>query len=436
MKHLALLALTLWSLNSVTSAEDWPHWRGPDFNGSSSEKNLPAKWEKSEALWSAELPGPSAATPVVQSGKVFVSTTDATAKSLFAVAFDAASGKEVWRHKTSERYQLDNRSNFASPSPVADAQRVYFYYGDGTLVAFDHAGKEIWKRSIAKDYGEFAYQWTYGASPTLHAGKLFIQVLQRDVPVNGRGAAGAPIESYLLALEPATGKTLWRHVRPSEAAAESLEAYSTPIPFKHDGRDELLIAGGDVISGHDPMSGRELWRWGTWNPRRIGHWRLVPSPVAGGGVVLACAPKADPIYAIKAGGVGVLPDAAIAWKSEGKREISSDVPTPAFYQGDFFVLNEGRRTLARVIPKTGEVKWTTELPGRKKFESSPTAADGRIYVMNFAGDVSVINAEDGKVQHTVAMGDAQDDLIRSSIVAADGRLYIRTNNKLFCIGKK
>src|SRR5439155_14670752 len=148
-------------LSRVTFAEDWPQWRGPHFNGSSNEGDLPSTWSKSNALWAADLPGPSAATPVVWQNRVFVSTTDTSTKTLHALCLDRQSGKVLWSHKTSERLQWDSRSNFASPSPVGDAEHVFFFYGDGTLVAFDHGGKQIWSRSITKDYGEFAFQCTF-----------------------------------------------------------------------------------------------------------------------------------------------------------------------------------------------------------------------------------------------------------------------------------
>jgi hypothetical protein len=86
--------------------------------------------------------------------------------------------------------------------------------------------------------------------------------------------------------------------------------FSTPRPFVHNGRAELLVVGGDAISGHEPTTGRELWRWGTWNPTRIGHWRHVPSPTAGGGVILACGPKDAPVYAVKA-------DPSTTWRRPG-----------------------------------------------------------------------------------------------------------------------
>src|SRR4030095_5480794 len=98
-------------------------------------------------------------------------------------------------------------------------------------------------------------------------------------------------------------------------------------------------------TGQYPVSAKERWRWGAWNPTKIEHWRLVPSPVAGGGVILACGPKGAPVFAIKAGGNGVLNDSAIAWKTD--REISSDVPTPLFYDGDFFILSDSKKSLSR-----------------------------------------------------------------------------------------
>lgn len=425
------LIFSLMTVSAVWAA-DWAQWRGPNFNGYTPEKGFPTEWSKESAVWSLEMPGPSASTPVVVGDRVFTSTADTKNKTLHAMCLDRKTGKVLWNHKTGDGINRDDRSNYSSPSPAADKDRVIFFYGNGTLVAFDHSGKELWNRSVTKDYGDFAFQWTFSSSPMLSNGKLYLQILQRNRPVHGEGKDGA--ESFLLAIDPATGKDLFRHVRPSEAVAESLEAFSTPIPFEHQGRKEILVVGGDCITGHDPDSGKELWRWGTWNPNKIGHWRLVPSPVAGAGVVLACGPKNSPVYAVKAGGKGKLDDGAIAWSSK-IREVTSDVSTPLFMDNSFFVLAEDKRILTRVDPANGEVKWTAELPGRKKYEASPTGADGKVYLMNFAGDVVVVNAEDGKVMNTIAMGDAGDDSTRSSIVAANGQLLIRTNKKLYCIGK-
>ncbi len=213
-----------------------------------------------------------------------------------------------------------------------------------------------------------------------------------------------------------------------------------PIPrrchLSNQGHKEILIAGGDYLTGHDPETGKELWRSPCLDSRKNSNWRLVPSPVAGDGIILGCMPQRNPVYALKAGGSGQLTDAAIAWNSEQRREISSDVPTPLFYDGDFFLLSDVQRKLFRIDPASGNVKWTLATPGSRKFEASPTAADGKIYLMNFGGDVVVADAADGKIISNIAMGDEGDDMTRSAVAVADGQLFIRTNHKLYCVGAK
>ncbi len=291
-------------------------------------------------------------------------------------------------------------------------------------------GKELWKKNIQQEHGDFAFQWTFSASPLLFQDRLYVQVLQRDSPVHDKGRLGG--ESYLLCLD-LEGKTLWKHVRATEAQAESREAFSTPVPYQVDGKWQLLVVGGDIASGHDPESGAEIWRWGTWNPTRIGHWRLVPSPVAGGGVVLACAPKKAPVYALRPG-KGILDEKALAWASTD-RSVTSDVPTPAFAEGDFFVLSDVSKALSRVAPD-GTVKWTMETPGRTKYEASPLVADGKVYLINFSGEVVVVRTADGKILHQTSFGQGSDKVVRAMIVAAHGNLLVRTDSRLFCIGSR
>lgn len=432
----SIVAATLVCMASSSLAQNWSNWRGPNFDGSTTAKNLPVEFSKTNGVkWVAELPGPSAATPIIWGDQVFVSSTDVKSRTLRAMALERKSGKVLWNHEIAQGFSQDNRSNLASPSPVTDGERVIFFYGTGDLVAFDFAGKQLWARNIQKEYGQFAFQWTFSTSPLLFDGKLILQVLQRDVPANGRGRKDGPNDSYLLALEPATGKEIWKHIRPSEARAESLEAFTTPTPFTHAGRTELLVAGGDCVSGHDPKTGAELWRWGTWNPTRITHWRLVPSPVAAAGIVLAAAPKGAPVYAVKLGGKGTLDDASLAWTS-AEREVSSDVSTPAFADGKFYVLNSDKKILSRVDPATGKADWLGELGTRVKLEASPTIADGKIYLQNFKGEVFVVAAApEFKLLHVAAMGDADDNDLRSGVAIAYDQLFIRTGTKLYCIGR-
>src|SRR5437879_10256169 len=137
----ALVALINSSTRSVR-AENWPQWRGPSFNGSTTEKGLPTTFSKTENVkWVADFSGPSAATPIIWNDRVFVSSVDQQAGTLQALCLDRASGKTLWQRETGAGIKVDDKSNFASPSPVTDGNLVWFFYGNGQLAAFDFDGK-------------------------------------------------------------------------------------------------------------------------------------------------------------------------------------------------------------------------------------------------------------------------------------------------------
>lgn len=442
-------------LTAALSAQDWPHWRGARYDGSAQAEGLPIDFDQSKGVrWSCDLPGPAACTPIVVGDRVFLSSVDGD--KLVALCVRRTDGEVLWRKDAGGTYRKgiakDPRSNYASPSPTTDGERVVFFFGNGDLVAYDFAGDEQWRRNIQEDYGDFAFQWTFSASPTLFEGKLFLPVLQRDEPVDGGGRGRrkaqaepeeasdppAAIESFVLAIDPGTGETIYKHVRPSPARVESLESYTTMIPFVGEGgRKEMLLAGGDVLTGHDPATGKELWRWGTWNPgHREQWWRLVPSVVTGAGVALACGPKRAPVFAVKLGGSGELDDKALLWQSEGRpNPVSTDVPTPAFDAGFFYVLGDLHAALSKVDAKDGKVVWTLAMPGEHLWRASPTVADGKVWCMNHNGEVVVVDAAKGEIVHRAKMGNEDDDQTCSSVVVAHGALFIRTNSKLFCVGK-
>ncbi|MDF1810577.1 MAG: PQQ-binding-like beta-propeller repeat protein [Verrucomicrobiales bacterium] len=439
MKRLTLLfAATLLLPQFAIHAENWDNWRGPNYDGSSNEKNLPAKFSKTENVkWKVDFPGEGASTPVIWENHVFVTSAKGKESSL-ALAYDRETGKLLWE-KEFEGYGHDDRSNFSAPSAATDGEIVVFFFGSGKMAVYDFDGNELWRKDIEKDYGEFAFQWTFSSSPVLHKGKVFLQVLQRNEPARGRGKEGA--ESFLLALNAKNGDEIYRHVRPTDAQMESLESFATPLPVTVDGREELVIVGGDVITGHNPETGEEIWRWGTWNE---GHkeqwWRLVPSPVYAEGVFLACAPKKAPVYAVKAGLQGTHSgEDGLAWVSEPTKEIpvTSDVATPLYYQGRFYIVDHLRtRSLNCIDPKTGKVIYSEPLGSREKFESSPTGADGKIYLMNHLGDVFVVKAGDKfEILHKTEMGDSMKNLSRASISVSRGNLFIRTDTSLYCIGE-
>lgn len=426
----ALLGLTL-----AASAENWPQWRGPALNGTSPEKSLPGQIAAENIKWKTELPGFSGATPAVWGDSIFLTSPDAN-KDLLLYCVDRKDGKIRWQKVVGTGDISKGRGNMASPSPVTDGQTVYALFGTGDIAAFDFEGKELWKRNLGADYGKFAIMWIYGSSPLLYKGKLYVQVLQRTpAPGDYPGVAGTEgdRESYLLALDPKNGKTLWKHVRPTNARMESMESYATPVPHEAGGKAQLLVLGGDSLSGHDPETGKELWRGYGLN-RKGGEWmRIVASPVSAGDVAIACGPKQEPLLAFRTNLTGDISEKGVAWTFDEKQ--TPDVCTPAYADGKLYVLNGDKQMLTCMDPKTGAKLWQGNLGHRDTIRSSPTVADGKVYTISEKGNVVICDAtgSEFKILSTYQFESAEPT--RSSIAVSNGQLFVRTANGIYCVGK-
>jgi len=410
-------------------AENWGQWRGLAHNGSTSETGLPAALDASTQLWAIDLPGSGSGTPAVWGDKIFVSAVNAKTAALTCLCFARADGKPLWSAEVGiAGGNKKATSDLAGPSPICDGTSVFFYFGNGELAAFSLDGKELWKRNIAKDHGAFNVLHLYASSPLLHEGTLYVQVLHRDTPIGAGGSTNAP--SYLLGIDPATGKDRFKQLRPAPAAAESLESYATPIPTSAGGKPEILVVGGDCITGHDPASGVERWRCAGWNPDRINHWRLVPSTVVIGDLAIVCPPKGGKVFAVKLGGSGDVTTTGVAWKAT---DLSSDVCTPLVLGGKLIIADPDKKTVSCADPATGKRLWMTELGGGAVLRGSPTGGDGHIYQTNQAGDAWVIAAADGKILNKANLG---GNPTRASVALAYGTAFVRTGNKLLAFGKK
>jgi outer membrane protein assembly factor BamB len=442
---LTLLSVAVLSPVAARAADtNWAQWRGPNFNGTSDAKNLPTEFGKDKnQLWAAKLPGNANNTPVLFGDKIFVTAVDADRK-MSCLCVDRKTGKVLWQKQVgaSEIRARSAESDVASPSPVTDGKLVIFLFGTGDMLCFDVDGKEIWKRNLQREIGEWNVNWIYGSSPLLHKGKMYVQVLHTDTPYGNTSLPGAKkyegeVPSYLMAMEPATGKVLWQVNRPTTAVKETKESYGTPIPHTTAaGREEILLVGGDAVTGHDPESGKEIWRYSGWDTgaKKEPFWRLIPSVAVGNGIILACAPKNGPIMAIKEGGVGDVTKTHEAWVTDG-HEISSDVPVPLFYKDHFFVLDHSGGRITKVEPKTGKAVWVTKLEGaRAVARASPTGADGKIYCMNVNGDVWVVSPDDGKVLAKTSLEGNKN--ARGSVVVTDGMVLIRVGDTLYAFGEK
>ena len=436
LSPLRLAAATL-AFTLTASAGNWPQWRGPNLDGTSPEKNLPVEWSAEKGVkWKTPMPGVSGATPVVWGDSIFVTSPDKT-ENLLLLCVNKKDGSVRWQTQIAEGNITKRNGNMASPSPVTDGKTVWVLFGNGALAAVDFGGKILWQRNLGADYGRFAINWIYGSSPLLFDGRLYIQVLQRtpappDYP--GLTGAGGDRESYLLAVDPATGKTLWKHIRPSPATMESLESYATPVPHRSGGKTQLLIAGGDFLSGHDPLTGKEFWRGFGINPQK-GEWmRLVASPVSAGDLAIICGPKKQAMIAFKTDGSGDVTETGVAWKVVEK--TTPDVCTPVYANGKLFALDGDKsHTLTCFNPKTGEKLWEGQVPESGiVIRSSPTLADGKLYIVNEKGTTYVIDAAASEFK-LLATNALPDENVRGTIAVSDGQLFIRGTQFLYCIGK-
>jgi len=411
-------------------ARDWAQWRGPFFNGSTDEKDLPSSWSATENMqWKSSVPGVSGATAVISGGRVFVTSMVRDAHEYVALCFDEKTGKQLWRKTVGSDSRRYMRNNLCSPSPVADGESVFFLYGNGELIAFDYTGKTLWSRNIEKEYGNLALMFGYSNSPFLYEGKLFITMIRRGRAYRAP-RAGGPLDSFIMALDPKTGDTIWKQERKTNAFDEGMETYTTPVPFVRLGKAELLTTGADFVIAHDPASGKELWRFEYWT-RKVRDSRIIPSLVTGDGLIFGTWHKHKGVFALRP--PGEKGAGKILWEFD---DAAPDCSTPLFYQGRLYVLDGITR--GKVVtcfePRTGKQFWRGVLGGGAPWRASLTASDGKLYCICESGEIVVIKAG-GDEFELLFETKISERPIQASISIANGRLFIRTAENLYCIGK-
>lgn len=402
-------------LFAAAPADNWPQWRGPFLNGVSDEKNLPLRWGRGENIaWKLSLPGPSAATPVIWGDSVFLNVTQG--REIYLWRVEKKQGRLLWKKTlggNTAELRTHPKHNPSTPSPVTDGKMVYALNAYGSLVGFDLAGNEIWKRELWQDYGRFILRFGFSSSPLLFEDSLYLQVLRETPP-------GEP--SYLLRIDKKTGKTIWK--KDFSADFKLAEAYSTPTILKHGKGVELIVNGSDQVTGHDLATGRELWRV-TGLSSSDQPFRIVSSPIVAGEVIYA--PAADrPLIALRAGGRGHLTQ--YLWSSRN----GPDVPSPVTDGKYFYIVND--KGIARCLDaSSGKEIWGPRRLKPGAYSSSPVLADNKIYVINEEGLTTVLKA--GPDFETLAEN-SLDDVCLSSPAISDGQIFIRTAQFLYCIGKR
>lgn len=406
----------------AAKAEDWPNWRGPSRNGISGETNLPVTWSRtSNVAWTLAMPSFSGSTPIVSGHRIFLNVADDLRSkdpvTLHLWCVDRETGRLLWQRPLGGGNRQERKQNMSSPSPVTDGTRVWVMTGTGILKAFDFAGTELWSRDIQHDYGRFGLNWGYGSSPLLYGDALYVQVLH---------GMHTHDPSYLLRIDKASGKTVWRVERPTPAHHESPDAYTTPAVFERGGHAEIVVSGGDVVTGHDPVTGQELWRAGGLNPDNDGSYRIVASPVVAGDLIIAPT-RERPMLALQAGGRGDVTKSAFLWSFNS----GPDVPTPVT-DGTFVYVVNDRGIMFCLDAKTGRDVYPRHRLRPGTYSASPVLADGKVYIVNEDGVTSVVKA--GPEFQLLAENEF-DDYTLSSPAISGGRIFFRTTKFLWAIGR-
>ncbi|HET6671041.1 MAG TPA: PQQ-binding-like beta-propeller repeat protein [Pyrinomonadaceae bacterium] len=415
-RNFAILIL-LFNVAPLVHADNWPQWRGPTMNGISTEKNLPLSWTTEEnIIWKLALPGLSGSTPIIWRDRIFLNVAEGSDLYLWCV--DRKQGKLAWKKLLGSGNVKMRKQNMSSPSPVTDGKNVYVMTGTGVFISFDFSGKELWSRDLQREYGAFGLNWGYASSPLLTEDALYIQVLhgmRTDDP------------SYVMRVDKTTGKTIWKVDRPTDAITESPDSYTTPALLRYGKTAELVITGGDCVTGHDLATGKELWRANGLNPDNNPSYRIVASPVIFNEIIYAPT-RVRPLLALKAGGRGDITTSHLLWSTPN----GPDVPTPITDGQYFYVVND-RGIMWCLDAKTGAEIYAQQRLKPGAYSGSPVLADGKIYVTNEDGLTSVVRAGP---KFEILAENALNDYCLSSPAISDGQIFIRTTQHLYCIGKK
>ena len=425
VRNRLLTAAFVVSISVSLAANNWPQWRGPSLDGVSAEKGLPTTWSATNNVaWKVPLPAFSGSTPVIWDDLVFLNVaTKRRTGSLELWAIDRNKRAVIWKRPLSAGNRIGNKQNMSSPSPVTDGRFVWVMTGTGILKAFDIAGQELWTRDIQKDYGPFGIQFGYASSPLLDGSALYLQVLH---------GMNTDDPSYVLRIDKMTGKTVWRVERPTDATVESPDSYTTPALLRRGGQTQIVITGGDVVTGHDSDSGKEVWRADVLNPENRSNYRIISSPVVAGELIIAPS-RVNPLVALRPGGVGDISKTHVAWTFHR----GPDVPSPVS-DGSYLYLVSETGVVYCLELATGKLVYGPNRIPNDFYSSSPVLADGKIYVTGESTGVTTVFRA-GPTFEILASNTFNDPCAPyclASIAVSQGQLFVKTDAHLWVVGQR
>jgi hypothetical protein len=427
----------------VTAAKPWPSFRGENASGNADGQGAPVEWDVKagkNVKWRTEIPGFTNASPVVWGDRVFALTAissandrtfktgnygdtapvnDLSEHTWKIYALDAKTGAIAWQteiYKGVPKVKRHTKSTQANSTPVTDGRRIVSVFGSiGLLVAHDMNGKELWRKDIGVvDSGWFydaSHQWGHSSSPIIYGNTVILQADQQK-------------GSFLAAYDLATGKEVWKTMRPDE-----IPTWATPTIAKGPKGDEV-VTNGTKVRGYDAKTGALLWTLGPNSEITVG------TPVVENGIAYITGgyPPVRTVYAVKVGSRGdltlpkdVKSSDAVQWSNnEG-----TYIPSPIVYRGVIYLFNNNG-ILTGFNAETGERVLRARVGGGGAFSGSPIAADGRLYFTSEDGDVFVVKA--GSTYVELAKNPV-GEVIMSTPAVSNGTMYIRTMGGVVAIGQ-
>lgn len=415
-------------LGSATAA-DWPHWRGPHYNGTSEEEGLPKTLTEDNILWKTPMPSMSSASPMVLGNRVYCTSNSADMESLVGYCIDRDTGKILWEKEFVKEIEQPRRNTAASPSPVTDGKRVFFTFGSTDIIATTPEGEVLWSLNLEDRYGPVSQQFGYSATPLPFNDKLYVAIMRGQWDRKELDDF-TDEDSYVLCLDPATGEVIWRTHRSSDGHDEAFDSYTSPMPYDHGGVKAVITQGANYVIAHDAATGKELWRQ-NHNPEMGKMWRLIPSPVVAGELVIGVQPRGLSPFGIRPETGKTIAFDESLWIFDGK---TTDVPTPVYHDGRVYLLNGVRKLLYCLEATTGKELWVGEVDADSRIWASPVLADGVIYCLSEEGQVSTMKVgESFEMLSTLSLGGKE---CKSTIGISDGKLFVRTSEALYCFTTK
>jgi len=434
-----IAVIALFAIIGTARAADWPRFRGPGARGvAADDPRLPSRWSDTKNVcWKVDLDGRGWASPIVVNGRVILTSAippeapEDAKKGLYfggerpdvpegevrwvVTCLDAATGMTLWETVIARGPPpgpIHVKNSYASETPISDGERIYAAFDGIGIVCLDMEGNRVWEhrwRPRAMRSG-----WGPAASPVLHGDRLYVVNDNED-------------DSFVAAVDARTGREVWRQARDEKSN------WSTPFVWENGLRTELVTPGTGTTRSY-ALDGRLLWELAG------GSAITIATPYAAHGLLYVSSgfvlDRARPIWAIRPGGAGdlTLPDGedsstAVAWC---RRDAAPYNPTTLVYGDELYVLAD-RGLMACYDARTGEQHYRKErLPEGRAFTASPWAYGGLVFCANEYGETFVVRAGPTfELLHTNLLAD--DDMVMATPAIADGRVFLRTDRRLYCL---